>query len=56
MGKLLGLMVITDHINWSGFNPLIGKNNDNYGPRFSDMSDAYDMYYREKFIKIAKKA
>tara|TARA_B100001123_G_C15218823_1_gene990374 strand:+ start:418 stop:1221 length:804 start_codon:yes stop_codon:yes gene_type:complete len=49
------LMVITDHINWSGFNPLIGKNNDNYGPRFSDMSDAYDMYYREKFIKIAKK-
>ena len=49
------LMAISDHINWSGFNPLIGPNNINYGPRFSDMSDAYNNYYREQLINIAKK-
>ena len=49
------LMAIKDHINWSGFNPLIGPNNINYGPRFSDMSDAYNNYYREQLINIAKK-
>ena len=49
------LMVITDHINWSGFNPLIGKNDDNYGPRFSDMSDAYSKFYRDQLIEVANK-
>lgn len=29
------LMVITDHINMSGSNPLIGENDDKFGPRFS---------------------
>ena len=49
------IMSITDHINWSGFNPLIGKNDDDYGPRFHDMSDGYNSYYRDQLIKIAKK-
>ena len=49
------LMVITDHINWSGFNPLIGKNDDHYGPRFSDMSDAYSKFYRDQLIEVANK-
>ena len=49
------IMCITDHINWSGFNPLIGKNADDYGPRFHDMSDGYNSYYRDQLIKIAKK-
>ena len=49
------IMSITDHINWSGFNPLIGKNADDYGPRFHDMSDGYNSYYRDQLIKIAKK-
>ena len=49
------LMVITDHINWSGFNPLIGANADNYGPRFHDMSDGYNKYYRKQIIETANK-
>lgn len=49
------LMAINDHINWSGFNPLIGPNNESYGPRFSDMSDAYHQYYRDQLINVAQK-
>ena len=49
------LMLIKDHINWSGFNPLIGPNNDSYGTRFPDMSNAYDVYYRNQLISIANK-
>tara|TARA_Y100001970_G_C14109175_1_gene789870 strand:- start:193 stop:1023 length:831 start_codon:yes stop_codon:yes gene_type:complete len=49
------LMSIKDHINWSGFNPLIGLNADNYGPRFNDMSDGYNKNYRKKLIETANK-
>ena len=49
------LMTITDHINWSGFNPLIGLNNEDYGPRFHDMSDGYNKFYRDQLIEIARK-
>jgi inosine/guanosine/xanthosine phosphorylase family protein len=49
------LMAIKDHINWSGFNPLIGANAESYGPRFHDMSDGYHKFYREQLINIAKK-
>ncbi len=35
------LMLISDHINFSGANPLIGSNLDTFGPRFPDMSDLY---------------
>jgi purine-nucleoside phosphorylase len=44
------LMLITDHINYSGTNPLIGKNIEEFGPRFPDMSTAYN----RDFIKSAK--
>ena len=47
------LMSIIDHINFSGFNPLIGDNDDNFGPRFSDMSNAYDKYYRDQLKEVA---
>ena len=34
------IMLIEDHINFTGMNPLVGKNHDKLGPRFPDMSDA----------------
>lgn len=46
------LMMITDHINFFGTNPLIGKNDEKQGPRFPDMSQAYDLEY-QGFIEEA---
>ena len=34
-------MMISDHINLQGINPLVGANEDDFGPRFPDMSDVY---------------
>ena len=47
------LMLINDHINWSGFNPLIGPNDESFGPRFHDMSNAYDSDLREIMRKVS---
>ena len=42
-----GLVVITDHINLQGSNPLVGANEDDFGPRFPDMTEAYDPHFRQ---------
>lgn len=36
------LMLITDHLNLIGANPLLGKNDERFGPRFPDMTEVYD--------------
>lgn len=47
------LVLITDHINLQGANPLIGPNDDSLGPRFPDLSEAYSAEYRETAHKVA---
>lgn len=44
-------MLISDHINWSGLNPLIGEEDEK---RFLDMSSAYDAELREAMKKVAR--
>ena len=46
------LMLIEDHINFMGTNPLIGKNYEELGPRFPDMSEAYN----KELITLAEKS
>ena len=41
------LVVLRDHINLQGQNPLTGANDDRFGPRFPDMSEAYSKAYRK---------
>jgi purine-nucleoside phosphorylase len=41
------LVVISDHINLQGANPLIGPNDERFGARFPDMSKAYDQKFRQ---------
>jgi purine-nucleoside phosphorylase len=47
------LMIITDHINNMGGNPLIGPNDSRLGDRFPDMSEAYSKELRQKAKEIA---
>lgn len=49
------LMLISDHLNMTGKNPLIGANDDELGPRFPDMSQAYSRRLRELARSIADK-
>jgi purine-nucleoside phosphorylase len=44
------LVVIKDHINLQGANPLTGPNDERFGPRFSDMTVAYDRRFREMTV------
>ena len=48
------LMLIADHINFSGANPLVGPNLDEFGPRFPDASDVYTAALRRQILKKAE--
>jgi purine-nucleoside phosphorylase len=50
------LVLINDHINLQGTNPLLGPNDDSFGPRFPDMSHAYHAPYREAAREAAREA
>ncbi|MGN0000120.1 MAG: purine-nucleoside phosphorylase [Marinilabiliaceae bacterium] len=52
--KVGDVMVITDHINMFGTNPLIGPNVDEFGPRFPDMSQTYSQRLIARALEIGK--
>jgi purine-nucleoside phosphorylase len=47
-------MLIRDHINFTGANPLVGSNLDEAGPRFPDMTEAYDSGLRAIAMRAAR--
>lgn len=47
------LVALSDHINLQGANPLAGPNDDSFGPRFPDMTEAYSAAYRERARAVA---
>jgi purine-nucleoside phosphorylase len=49
------LVVMRDHINLQGTNPLVGPNDERFGPRFPDMTQAYWRSYREIALEEAKR-
>jgi purine-nucleoside phosphorylase len=48
------LVLLSDHINFTGENPCVGPNDDSLGPRFFDMSDAYSAELRARARAVAK--
>jgi purine-nucleoside phosphorylase len=48
------LVVITDHINLQGNNPLVGPNDERFGLRFPDMTEAYSKAYREIVLSASR--
>lgn len=53
--KVSELMMITDHINYMGLNPLVGVNDDAFGPRFVPLTDAWDAELQDKLKTAAQK-
>ncbi len=49
------LVLLSDHINLQGANPLIGENEEKFGPRFPDMTTAYDKQFRSLALAEARR-
>jgi purine-nucleoside phosphorylase len=49
------IMVIEDHINLMGDNPLIGVNDDRLGPRFPDMCEPYELALVDRALEVARR-
>ena len=49
------LVLISDHINLQGHNPLTGMEDERFGPRFIDMTQAYSRAYRSMAIEAGRK-
>lgn len=54
--KVSELMLITDHINFLGLNPLVGPNDESFGPRFVPLGDAWDPSLRATMKSVAQQA
>jgi xanthosine phosphorylase len=52
--KVSELMLITDHINFMGLNPLVGPNDEAFGPRFFSVTDAWDPALAAKLKAVAQ--
>lgn len=50
-----GLLLIRDHLNFQGSNPLLGANDERFGPRFPDMTEAYSKRFRTTAKQVARK-
>jgi purine-nucleoside phosphorylase len=49
------LVLLTDHLNLQGANPLTGPNEERFGPRFPDLTEAYDKEFRQMALDEAKR-
>lgn len=49
------LLLLSDHINFTGRNPIAGENDERFGPRFFDMTEAYSLRLRKLAVKAAER-
>lgn len=48
------IVMLTDHMNFMGINPLVGPNDDRFGPRFPDISETYSPHWRDVAASVAR--